>query len=1141
MTAIPAEASGVTMENRYNDPAMWGDRYNEFMMGASGSGVAIGDYDQDGRPDIFIASKTESCRLFRNLGNWKFADVTEQAGVADHGAAAQVWKQGVAFVDVNNDGLPDIYACRFGAPNLLYINQGNGTFKEEAAARGLALNDASAMASFCDYDRDGWLDVYIVTNLLDAAKHPKGQIDHLYHNNGDGTFTEVTEKAGISGEGQGHAATWWDYNQDGWPDLYVSNDFDAPDKLYRNNRDGTFTDVIQEAVPHMPYSSMGADFGDINGDGLVDFFASDMAATTHVKDQRTVAIMRGAQPEPADGSLAPQIMRNALYLNAGGGHFLEAAELVGLAATDWTWAPRFEDFDNDGRIDLVVTNGMVRETHNADITAKKLVAASFAEKMQAERATPPLAEKNLAFRNLGNLRFEDVSDAWGMNLKGVSFGLATGDLDGDGDLDIVYVNYQGDPTLLRNDCDHGHSVVFALRGKQSNRYGIGALVKLETAQGVQVKPLALARGVLSTSEPVLHFGLGDETVIQTVTIDWPSGRRQILKNLSADRRFLIDEDVSLPTQDFVTAAPSTLFVESNESLRLNVVSRETLIDETVQQRLLPFRQNRRGPALAIGPLFKNDADDIVLGGTPQTPLRVFSGGESVPFAVSKTTLNDGPILIFDANGDGLNDLLVTKSGTALLAGSPEYQPTLYIGAPDHSFRPAPSDRLPSLPVSVGAVAAADFDRDGQLDLFIGGRTLPGMYPLAPPSALWRNDHGRFKDVTDTIAPSLRNIGMVTGALWSDVDQDGWLDLLLTIEWGPVIYLHNESGRGFTDWTDRAGFANAGTGWWNGIVAGDFNEDGIMDYAVGNVGLNTPYQGDRQHPVTLFAGDFTGSGALQLVEASYEGDKLYPWRTRVDLGAAIPAVLKKYPRNDYYARATLEEILGPEKLAAAQRFEATELRSGVFLSQKDGGWRFTPFPPLAQIAPIQGLAVADFDGDGHLDICVTQNSYAPVAYTGRFDGGLGQYLRGNGRGEFEAVPASASGLYIPGDARAAAVIDFDRDGSPDLIVSRNNSSLLAFRNSGSAPQHRLVVKLEGLPGNASAAGARVTLELTDGSSRATEVYLGSGYFSQSSTACSFAWSDRAAPKTLHIRWPDGQTTDRVVDASETFLKLAQSKP
>ena len=1124
---LAPELTGVVTENRYADPSMWGTRFNEFDVGSIGTGVAIGDYDGDGLPDIFVVSKTESCRLFRNLGGWKFEDVTARAGVGDKGDAAGVWKQGATFVDTNNNGLLDIYVCRYGAPNLLYMNQGDGTFREEAAARGLAVNDGCVMAAFCDFDRDGWLDVFIQTNAPESAARANPQRNYLFRNNGDGTFTDVTERAGISGKAQGHSAIWWDYDGDGWPDLYVANDFTPPDKLYHNNRDGTFRDVINSVVPHMPFSSMGADLGDVNNDGLVDFFVADMAATTHQKDQRTIANSRRLLSDPPDDSAdAPEYMRNALYINTGTGRCLEAACMAGLAATGWTWSVRLEDLDNDGRLDVFVTNGMYRETNNADLLARMMMADSPEAKVAIERASPEMPEQHLAFRNLGDLRFEDVSGAWGLNQRGISFGAALGDLDGDGNLDIVYANYHGGVTLLRNDCDTGHRIVVALRGTRSNRFGVGATVRIETDSGIQVRTLVLARGIMSSSEPILHFGLGGDAGVKRLVVTWPSGAVQAFAGLAADRRFTITEPAGIPAPD-TPAAGAPQFTEVGASRGFSLRSRETLVDETIAQPLLPMRQNRRGPALAVGDVNGDGRDDVVLGGTPPDPARLLLGMASFRFGAADAAslagsgpLSDGPVLLFDADGGGRNDLLVTRAGTSLPAGAADYQPRLLLNEGGGSFRDAPQGSLPPLAISAGAVAACDFDRDGRLDVFIGGRVEPGQYPLAPASALLANRGGRFEDVTDALAPGLRRVGMVTGALWSDVDGDGWPDLMLTLEWGTVRYFHNNQGRGFEDWSDRSGFSAAGAGWWTSIASADFNGDGRPDYVVGNVGLNTQYRASPDQPAVLYYGDFKGDGVAQIIEAYFEGGREYPWRTRRDLGAVIPSILKKYPRNDYFSRATLGEILGADKLSAAQRFEATEFRSGVFLSQPDGTHRFEPLPRLAQVAPAQGIVAGDLDGDGHADICLVQNSYSPIPAVGRFDGGIGLLLRGDGRGGFGAVPAAESGIVVTGDAKALVLVDMDQDGWPDLLVSRNNGTTLAFRNGTVAGGNSVRIVLRGRAGNAAAFGARVAVEHPDGSNQSVEVHAGSGYYSQSTAACFFGWRDGNAPRRIRVRWPWG---------------------
>ncbi|HTL67368.1 MAG TPA: FG-GAP-like repeat-containing protein [Lacunisphaera sp.] len=1164
-TALTAAQTGIVTENRFADPEMWGKRYQELVYGESGSGVAIGDFDHDGRPDILVVEKTEGCRLFRNLGGWKFEDVTEKAGIVEtrpagweqgvawlkrtmgqeSGAPAPdvaAWRQGATFVDVNNDGWLDLYICRFAAPNLLFINQGDGTFKEEAVARGLALTDASGMGCFCDYDRDGWLDVYVTANMLDAAAHPNGQRGHLFHNNGDGTFTEVTARAGIDGEGLTHSATWWDCDGDGWPDLYVANDYSGADRLYHNNHDGTFTNIIDRTVPHTPYYAMGSDSGDVNNDGRPDFIVSDMAATTREKELRGMAGSRErAQVEPERPDEAPQYMHGALYVNTGTGRFLEAAWLAGIAATDWSWSVRLEDLDNDGRLDLHVTNGMIREYHNADILQRVMSAEDPMGSRRMMRASPKLAETNLAFRNDGDLQFEEVGARWGLNQRGVSFGAAFGDLDGDGDLDVVFANYEGGVTVLRNDCPGGHRLIVALRGTQSNRFGVGATVRIESALGTQMRQLQLARGYLSSSEPVLHFGLGDDTVISKLVVSWPSGAEQIFTGLPVDRRLVITEPAA-PRARPSPAAPAAAgqFTDVSQSAGFALASARAADGREEMAPLQPVRFNRRGPALAVGDLDGDQRDDVVVGGTMADPARELAWTTPGAFQPRQeltrdTQLDDGPVLIFDADGDGANDILVTKGGAGLPAGAPEYQPLLWHNDGHGRLQPQPG-ALPSLPLSVGAAAAVDFDRDGRLDLFLGGRVVPGRYPEPARSVLLHNQGGRFEDVTDTLAPDLRKLGLVTAAVWSDVDLDGWPDLLVALEWGHVEYFHNEQGKGFADWTERAGFASAGTGWWTSLASADFNGDGRPDFVAGNIGLNTPYHASPAAPAVLYRGDFGRGGAAQLVEGVYEDGRLLPWRTRKTLGAAIPSVLQRYRQDDSYARATLEDILGADRLAAAKRYAATELRSGVFLSQPDGTYRFEPLPHLAQIAPFQGVVAGDFDGDGHADIYTVQNSYAPAPMIGRFDGGLSQLLRGDGHGHFAAVPPADSGLVVPGDAKALARVDLDGDGWPDFLVTRNGDPSMSFRNGGVAGRHSLAVRLRGSAGNPAGIGARLTLELVDGTRQTVELQAGSGYYSQSSATAFFGWPDATPPRQLHVFWPDGTVTNMNVAPGTASLMV-----
>jgi len=777
-----------------------------------------------------------------------------------------------------------------------------------------------------------------------------------------------------------------------------------------------------------------------------------------------------------------------------------------------------------------VTNGMTREFQNNDLLDQLMRTETPAERHRLMHSKPAMRERHLGLHNLGDLRFEDVSAAWGLDQTGVGFGAAFGDLDGDGDLDLVYASYEANVTLLRNDCDTGHRLIVALQGTQSNRFGVGATVRIETASGVQVRSLLLARGYLSSSEPILHFGLGDDDVVRRLRIEWPSGVVQSLDNLAADRKYTITEPNGAATPPSQAASPSEKlppkqFVDVTVSMNLGYATDEKHVDPS--QPLLTFRLNRRGPALAVGSLTGDAEPELILGGTAVDAGRILTrGGDgryaatSLPALTNEGDVPDGPILIFDVDGDGANDLLVTKAGTRPGGAADSFQPKLWLNDGHGALRPAPADAMPPLPIRAGAAAAADFNRDGWLDVFIGGRVKPGEYPLSPRSALLANRGGHFEDVTDSVAPQLREVGMVTCALWSDVDGDGWPDLLLTLDWGTVKYFHNDGGRALSDWGDRAGFAAAGTGWWTSLASADFNQDGRPDFVAGNIGLNTPFEASGTQPTLLYYGTFGRTNGPVIVEAYYQDGQLYPRRTRHDLGAELPSVIRRFKRTDDYARATLEQVVGAAELGKAQRFAATQFASGVFLSQPDGTYRFSPLPRIAQIAPFQGIVAGDLDGDGHADIYAAQNLYATPAI-GHFDGGLSQLLRGDGHGGFAAVDPADSGLVVPGNAKAAAVLDLDHDGWPDFVVTRNSATSLAFRNNGLLGRRSFAVELHAHGRNRAGIGSAVTVVLRDGTTQTSEITVGSSYYSQSVAEAFFGFPETNPPKQISVRWPDGR--------------------
>ncbi len=1162
---VPSSRSGLDFRLQFPQKAP----FDLLTDQTSGTGVAIGDVDGDQRPDLFFTTYNQGNRLYRNLGSWKFEDITQEAGVAGEGR----WCGGANFVDIDNDGDLDLYVCVYGASNLLYVNRGKGVFDERARSHGLDFVGASVMMSFADYDRDGDLDGYLVTHrrkrrplhllpkstqeavgrgilkidskarraevaepyqeyfqLMDKGNGRlelviAGERDRLFQNDGEGRFKEVSDAAGIVGFEIGLAASWWDYNNDAWPDLYVSNDYKGGDRLYRNNQDGTFTETTRRVLPHTPWFSMGSDRADINNDGLIDFLASDMSGRDHLSQKMGMGEM-GKNRWFLERADPRQYMRNALYLNTGGERMFEIAHQAGLANTDWTWSPKFGDLDMDGYVDLFVSNGMSRDFMNSD-----LAAAIESRDDAMWRQTPVLKQANFAFRNRGDLTFEPVATHWGLGLMAASYGAALSDLDRDGDLDLVVANFNDEASLYQNLSATGQALLVQLVGRSSNRWGIGAKVTVLLDQGEQLtRVLRSAQGFMSSNEPLLHFGIPTGTQIERVRVEWPSGIVQRLEEVVADQWWVIREPDSGGVDGPGAPSSEPWFAETPRPFQWD--HRERFYDDYQKQPLLPGKQSQAGPGVAVADVDGDGDEDLFVGGAAGQGGVLWVQREGAwkpiesPFAVDSMSEDMG-VVFFDADGDRDLDLYVVSGGVEAAVGSRLYRDRLYLNQGSLRFQRAPEGSLPLKFLSGSCVVAGDYDRDGDLDLFVGGRTIPGQYPLAAPNQLLRNDGGRFVDVSETV-PGLGDSGIVTSALWTDPDGDGWLDLMVAHHWGAIALFGNRQGR-LGDVSERVGLSGR-RGWWNGISGTDWDQDGDMDYLVSNLGRNTKYHGNPEHPSVIYYGDVDGSGVSRIVEAKFEGEIVYPERGKSCSTAAIPSLNSKFKSFKRFAMASLPEIYSPRQLQQALRLEVNHLDS-VLLRNDSGRFRMESLPALIQVAPGFGWGVGDFNLDGWDDAFLAQNDFSPQPETGRMDGGMSLVLAGAKGGALRTVWPDASGVKIGGDAKSVAVVDLNADGIPDLVVTQNSGALRCLTNQFDEDSQSLIrIRLKGPPGNPTGIGSRIRLKQGGGRIRTREIYGGSGYLGQSSATVVFALHEPITEGNgIEVRWHDGRLSQVKVPA------------
>lgn len=1181
----PLPAAGASRDvdsDQSSQPAMSfasrtdsGIDFNNFMSRSrtnllieTGAGVALGDFDNDGLVDVYLTGSDIANRLYRNVGNFKFEDVTDAAGVDGRVNDQKVWASGATFADIDNDGDLDLYVCNMAAPNLLYVNQNDGTFVEQSRLAGCSYSGASKQANFCDYDRDGDLDMYLLTyqdlpapkepmfqqrngavevipgkeewaGVVDGHKILAGERDLLFKNNGDGTFVDATDEAGIAGYGLGLSCNWFDFDNDHWQDLYVGSDFKQPDKLYRNNRDGTFTDVLPDTANRTTWFSMGMDSGDLNNDGWLDLMVADMADRTHYGQKVNMGSM-GSDAWFLQWGKPRQFMQNCTFINSGAGRLMESAVLSGLAKTDWTWAVRMVDMDNDGWQDVFVTNGHARDNMNSDLTnriaeMRKKKGVTEEDVAEVFREVPPRENTNLAYRNQGGLKFESVGEAWGLDLTGVSHAAAFADLDGDGDLDCIVNNYYQQTSVYENRSNTHRRVLFELRCGTNNFFGVGTKIEIWHDGLYQRKDLQPSRGYLGCDPMSLHFGLGDSDKIERAKITWPNGTSQELADLDGDYVYRVLESKQL-TPETVEGSPATAFADVTKQAKFQFQHVESEYDDYKKEPLIPFSISKVGGAIAAGDVNGDGRPDFFCGGAAGMAGRLLVGRNDNTFLPvdgpwqDDLSSEDMGALLFDCDGDQDLDLYVVSGSNEWSEGSSQYRDRLYFNDGTGKFSVGSNDALPDTFESGSCVAAADFDRDGDLDLFVGSRSVPGKYPLTPQSQLLVNDGGKFSIADSAVSGGVQEVGLVNSAIWSDFNSDGWVDLIVASEWGPVSFYKNDAGK-LIDVTQSLGVARH-LGWWHGVAAADLDHDGDMDYVVTNQGLNTKYHATRKRPHRLYFDDFDQSGTIDLVEAEFEGDTEYPVRGRSCSSRCMPFIADKYKTFHDFSLATVADIYQTQSVSRPAK-EVNFLQSAIFWNEGDQGFTITALPELAQISPGYGVAANDFDSDGQTDILLAGNFFHSQPETGYMGGGLGWLLRSTGDRQFEPVWPNQSGVVIPGDANGLALADYDGDGDQDAVVAINDGryQLLENQSPGIKDETPLTISVTGPPENELAVGALLTL-VGDGYRRSIELHAGGSYLGQSAVepiAVSAAEFKRI--HTVKIRWPDGTNSSADVDSAK----------
>jgi len=1047
--------------------------YRNFYNGA---GVGLGDFNNDGLEDIYFCGNLVENKLYLNKGNFVFEDITEKAGVACHGT----WSTGVSIADINGDGWPDIYVCKSGATggahrnNELFINNGDLTFSEKSSEYGLADLGLSNHASFFDFDRDGDLDCYLLNNSFQSVTEfdiTQGQrqirdtlgSNKLYRNDAD-HFVDVSEKAGIYGSkiGFGLGVSVGDVNRDGWMDIYVSNDFFERDYLYINNKNGTFTESLEEQMQEISLGAMGADMADINNDSYPEIFATEMTpeGNSRLKTKTMFDSWERYQMKFIKGYYN-QFARNVLQLNNQNGSFSEIGRLSGVSTTDWSWGALILDLDNDGWKDIFVANGIYKDLLDKDYlnifsdpsVMKTMITTEDKAILKMIDMIPSVKVSNYAFHNNRNLTFTNLSNNWGLGTPSFSNGAAYGDLDNDGDLDLVINNVNMPPFIYRNETDNQtetNYLMVQLKGAGKNSAAIGAEVTLYYDGKINYKELVPVRGFQSTMDQRLHFGLGSSSVIDSLIVEWPDGKCSVLHSVAVNQFLTVDEKASVTRPDTISnKQPLPIFYKTEQIAGLVYKHNENDFNDFDRDRLLFNMISNEGPHMTVGDVNGDGLDDIYICAAKDSPGALFVQDSKGHFKKTNETLfladrisEDTDCSFFDADGDGDPDLYVASGSNEFPESSSALADRLYINNGKGIF--SKSDQI--LPVgkyeSTSCVQPADFDKDGDVDLFVGIRLSPFEYGLPVNGYLLENDgHGIFFNVSDKLAPGLRKLGMITDMVWADIDNDGDLDMVIVGDWMPVKIFINDNGS-FKDETEKFGLLNS-EGWWHTIVAKDLNGDGNTDFVLGNHGLNSRFKASDKQPVTMYVNDFDLNGSIEQVICAYNGDKSYPVAMMDDLIKQIPSLGRKYKKFDDYKDATIQDIFSDELLQTSVKLKARQLESCLMINTGEGSFQLNPLPLQAQFSPVYAIYTWDCNNDGICDIIVGGNQYRAKPETGIYDASYGLLLIGNKEGKWKAISPLNSGIFTKGEIRDLKILNIN--GNRVIVVARNNDNLQFYKN------------------------------------------------------------------------------------------------